>query len=151
MTEFDKWWKREAMEDRIHAGYEAWFEVNDGCMDYNDITSFQKEMAEIAWQAARRWIPVSEDMPKNGVPVLAYGYNEYGKLRRIRADYIRPYTVEFTGNDEGDVNFADYDEEKNIYYIPEGWYEHNEHEETHWMIEFPILGWQPLPNPPEAE
>lgn len=121
MERFKKWWESEGKDSMHTYDFEAWG----------------------AWQAARRWIPVSEAMPGNEVPVLAYGYNEYGKLRRIRAAYVYKHTVE--DMDENYCGDLDYDEDTDTGYIPEGWYEWNEYEDTHWMVQFDILGWQPMP------
>lgn len=37
-------------------------------------------------------------------------------------------------------------------YLPEGWYESNEHEDTHWHVsgDFEITHWMPLPAPPSS-
>jgi hypothetical protein len=90
------------------------------------------------------WINVTAKMPEPGVMVLAYGRNECGKHRRIRAMWAKAFTVEAEYDDEG----GDYDEEKDIYYIAEGWYEENDCEDTHWRVMYPITHWMPLPEVP---
>lgn len=94
---------------------------------------------------APAWIPVGERLPGAEVMVLAYYKNSLGKHRRIRAFYAPKHTVS-APDFEGD---PDYDEAQDEYYLPEGWYEANEHEETHWQVDEPITHWMPLPEPPK--
>lgn len=87
------------------------------------------------------WIETKKEMPKNGLPVLVCGVNSYNKTRRMRACYIPDNYIESDGEDF-------YNEDKDVYYWPKGWYEWNEHEETHWMIDFEITHWMQFPEPP---
>lgn len=94
---------------------------------------------------AEQWVKCSDRMPESGQYVLAYLKNQLGKGRRIRAFYAAKFTEESNGDwDE----FAEYDEERDKYYTPEGWYETNEYEETHWKVTDPVSHWMPLPEPP---
>ncbi len=94
------------------------------------------------------WIPVGERLPEQEVPVLAFGPNSFDKARTMRAVYVRARTHEDDGSFAGDT---DYDEAKDTYYWPEGWYEWNEHEETHWRIDFTVTHWMPLPPGPREK
>lgn len=91
-----------------------------------------------------KWIAVKDKVPDTGVMVLAYFKNEYNNHRRIRAMYVPAKTIE----DEGEEEFYEYDEEAETYYLPEGWYEQNEFEETHWCVHGEVTHWMPLPEPP---
>ena len=62
----------------------------------------------------------------------------------IRAFYAAPHTEEGSSDDD----FSEYDEEKDEYYLPTGWYEANEYEECHWFVHDVVTGWMPLPEPP---
>ncbi len=96
---------------------------------------------------AQKWIPVAEDMPKPSVPVIALvAPNEYGKTRRIRAQWAPPKTLEQSFDAEGGI----YDEETDKWYVEEGWYETNEYEEVHWAVTGTVTHWQPLPPLPEG-
>lgn len=94
-----------------------------------------------------KWISVDERMPEVGVPVIAYYKNQCGKGRRIRAAYAAPKSLEA----DLESDFGEYDEETDTYWCPEGWYEQNEHEETHWQVDEDVTLWQPLPELPEVE
>ena len=36
-----------------------------------------------------------------------------------------------------------------MYYWPQGWYEWNDQDDTHWMIVDQVTHWMPLPSGPE--
>lgn len=93
------------------------------------------------------WIDVPNDTTK--IPtgfLLAYGLNEHGKERRIRAYYVQPltYICDLELNDEN----YDYSEEKDEFYLKEGWYECNDCEEINWRVTYTITHFMPLPTSP---
>lgn len=92
------------------------------------------------------WVLCRDRKPANGLPVIAYGVNEYGKSRRLRAMFIERWTMEDEWGDWEDV--TEYCEEKDKYFIMEGWYENNEYEDTHWKVGFEVTHWMSLPEPP---
>lgn len=69
----------------------------------------------IAFYDAMKWMPI-EEAPK-GAMVLVYYKNALGKSRIVKAFYAQKHTLEC------DEDFADYDEDADQYYAPEGWYE----------------------------
>ena len=95
------------------------------------------------------WIKCSEQMPKPGVPVLAFVQQLEGRkwTRRIRAMYAAERTLEASIEDLADDGY-DYDEDRDTYFVKPGWYENNEYEETHWSVNDPVTHWMPLPDPP---
>lgn len=64
------------------------------------------------------------------------------------AFYAPKFTIE-EENDDSDV--SEYCEEKDNYFLLEGWYEMNEFDETHWMVSNEITHWMDLPSVPVAE
>ncbi len=100
--------------------------------------------------AAPQWVKVSDKLPPAEVPVIAYFVNEYGKRRRIKAFYAPRFAVETSvdgdwfeyNNESGDDDNA---------YLPMGWYECNEFEDTHWHVTAEVTHWMLLPLPPVAE
>jgi hypothetical protein len=98
------------------------------------------------------WVPVTpETMPeiqKNRYcePTIVLATD--GKIV-ARAAYVPKFTINCEDQDyDGD---QDYNEIEDKYYWPEGWYEWNDCEETHWMINAKITHWMPLPEPPKED
>jgi hypothetical protein len=102
-------------------------------------------------KAEPQWIACSERMPESGVTVLACYVNANGKTRRIRAEWVAAKTRE--GNGEGDDLDLVYDEDADMLFWPEGWYEQidNWPEYTAIVVEGEITHWMPLPAAPSSE
>ena len=84
------------------------------------------------------WTALPGALPEPGVPVLL----DIGKKYPIRALWAAKHTVEAA---DDDTDWAEYDEATETYYCPEGWYEWNEFEETHWAVNETPGAWAPLP------
>lgn len=82
------------------------------------------------------WIALPGTLPEPGTPVLL----DIGKKYPIRAMWAAKNTAE-----AGDDDWGEYDKATDTYYCPEGWYEWNEHEETHWAVDKTPRAWAPLP------
>jgi len=94
-------------------------------------------------------VPVSERLPEPGKKVLAYYLNSLGKSRTILAEWVPAKTK--ADDDLTDGDFAEYDEETDEYYWPEGWYEAIENWDDYGAVfvnEGEITHWQPLPRGP---
>ena len=97
----------------------------------------------------RDWVPVAERLPKPGKFVLAVFRYSTGKQQVIRAMHAPPKTL--SEEDYGEfLTDPDYDEATDTTYWPEGWYECNENEETHWQVHEEVTHWMPLPEVPHA-
>lgn len=101
-----------------------------------------------------RWISVTERMPETWEPVLAYckyGTREGGYV--CCAFYVAPGTYEEDSDFSWDYEvLGDYNEEKDSYEIPAGWYEriHNWDDYGSVGIYSNVTHWMPLPEPPEV-
>lgn len=91
------------------------------------------------------WIPTKDRLPTPGIPVLV----ACGKLV-LRAAHAQRFTLE-VGIDDKFPDGGDYNEEADEYYLPEGWYEWNGFEETHWQLSNKPEFWMPLPDAPKAK
>ena len=95
------------------------------------------------------WISVEDALPPTERKVLATFVNGYGKRRTICAHHISRFTVESDG--EFETN-DEYNEEKDEYYLCEGWYENIENWgdfSSVFVCEGDITHWMPLPEPPK--
>jgi hypothetical protein len=96
---------------------------------------------------ATKPVPVAERLPEPGRKVLAHYLNALGKPRTIIAEWVPAKTRE--DSPEGDL--GEYDDETDLFYWPEGWYEQIENWEDFTALlvdEGEITHWQPLPRGP---
>lgn len=116
-----------------------------------------KSLLSAAGLGVMEWIPISpESMPTKLERVEAIVENDKyggGKIRQITiAEYV-PYK-EVPENEYMEDQYqgdGDYDEEKDEYFTPAGFYEMNLCEDTHWKIHGIVTHYKPLsalPKPP---
>jgi len=95
------------------------------------------------------WISVDERLPE-GRYCLATYQDRAGKLRIIRAMYVRQFEIEASG-DECD---SETNEENDLEYLKAGWYEMidnwGEYSSVH-VSEGPVTHWTPLPALPDVQ
>jgi hypothetical protein len=94
-------------------------------------------------------VAVAERLPEAGQKVIAYYLNALGNRRTILAEWVpaKSRTDDCLVQDD----FAEYDEETDEYYWPEGWYESIENWDDYdavFVNEGVITHWQPLPTGP---
>ena len=101
-----------------------------------------------AAQERERWIPISDGPPENIRPVLVRARNKRGECFVLRASYAHKRELEIDSDDYAD-GFADHDEDNDIDYCPDGWYEWNYTDEVHYYLgHLEITHWRELPAPP---
>lgn len=97
---------------------------------------------------SREWVSVEERLPEHGVNVLVFYVNSCGKKRRVVAEYIPRWSQEASHDDDC---HSEYSEEKDEYFIIEGWYEIADNSSdygSYWIHEGTVTHWQPIPTPP---
>ena len=91
------------------------------------------------------WMPIETALPSDNEPVLLTLENAAGHRWVIRAFYAHRFT-ESTGDEDAD-GACEYNEEKDEYFLEEGWYEQNQYEETHWRVGDKAIAWKYMPLP----
>lgn len=120
----------------------------------NAVNDAHNEGYDVGYWAGRRdyepkWIPVTERLPENDVHVLL-------SCKCGAGAYVCDgfYTEKFSTPTQfyEDID-ADYDEETDEYYFPEGWWEviKNWDDYSCVAIEDAVTHWMPLPEPPKEE
>ena len=110
------------------------------------IAELEQQLA--AAQERERWIPISDGLPENIRPVLVRARDKRGECFVLRAAYAHKRELEIDSDDYAD-GFADHDEDNDIDYCPDGWYESNYTDEVHYYLgHLEITHWRELPAPP---
>jgi hypothetical protein len=119
--------------------FEAWLEKD---YNYDDLNSFEINMARDAWQARAAlqpdWEPI-ETAPKNGHTLLLGYFNSNGNWRTMRGQWISQDYIDNYFEDD----WADADP---------GWYEtvvESDDLPNCWLID--PTHWMPIPPPPTKE
>lgn len=111
-----------------------------------------QETLQRALAEARKWVAVSEGLPKARQRVLAFYTNDCGARRIEIACYTPPRTVraeDFLSDDYYGEGYDEYDEENDCFWVVEGWWEDSLEAEINWKIISPVTHWMPLPETPK--
>ena len=107
-----------------------------------EITELSKANEQLKQKVNQRWVAVTERLPRDEQEIILCTNDK----EVFRAVYVRKYQIS-----EEEIRFDGYtdsDEFGNRYW-PEGWYEWNDCEETHWKLDNDITHWMPLPDVPK--
>lgn len=113
-----------------------------------------------AFPKAGGWIPVSERLPENETEVEISCIRRYtgaGDEKKECLFTARAFYTDGTMTTEDssfvwdDCDNWEYDEEKDAYIIPEGWWECVSFSEEFGIVDAEVLAWMPLPSPYKEE
>ena len=120
---------------------ESFFRKHHGAVNSDnamkDVIAFAKHCVD----KSQQWRPIDDDA-KSGKPVFVLE-----KGVPLKACFIKKFAMEASDTYDGE---ADYSEELDEYYWPEGWYEWNQHEDTHWALDSEPTHYMNIPPAPEA-
>lgn len=98
----------------------------------------------------KRWIPVEERLPENEKVVLICAERRLEKKvhKIISTAFYTDGTMwsEDSAYDWNDMD-AYYDDEKDDFLIPEGWWEDTNYGEEFFVVDDFVVAWMPLPEP----
>ena len=103
-----------------------------------------------------KWIDVKEKLPANEKNVLVCCETTSltgSKIQYIcEAYHINKRSIEWDPRWDENID-SDYDEENDVDYVPEGWYEviHNWGEFSSIVIQDTVTHWMLMPKPPKGE
>ena len=106
------------------------------------------------------WIPCSERLPENETEVEISCIRKYigaGDKKKVAYFTARAFYTDGTMTTEDssyvweDCDNWKYDEEKDAYIIPEGWWEYVTFSEEFGVVDAEVIAWQPLQKPYKGE
>ena len=109
------------------------------------------ELKERVHELENPWTKVRDGLPDTGKRVSVLFENKQGYYRRALAEYVAKRTIlqeDFISDEYED--FVDRDEENDIDYAPEGWYEYNFESEISMHMTMKVTHWMKQPKLPEA-
>ena len=94
-----------------------------------------------------RWIPTKYSKPDSGKKVILRQKRNDKRTVSVFGFYAEPNSIEYEGSDQWGFQ-ADYNEDEDKYYIPEGFYEivENWDEITFLTTDGEITHWMPKPH-----
>ena len=111
-----------------------------------EVKGLEAENAQLKSQLT--WRPVSEKPEKKQEVLISY-VDCYGHRINVLGSYVRRLDEEAGVTDDEDI--MEYSEEKDEYYLAEGWYEHTTHGGyDYWLLHEKIDKWLPISPAPEV-
>ena len=107
-----------------------------------------------------KWIPCSERLPENETEVEISCIRKYigaGDKKKVAYFTARAFYTDGTMTTEDssyvweDCDNWEYDEEKDAYIIPEGWWECVTFSDEFGVVDAEVIAWMPLPEPYNAD
>tara|TARA_R100001086_G_scaffold108115_1_gene54596 strand:+ start:1914 stop:2318 length:405 start_codon:yes stop_codon:yes gene_type:complete len=129
--------------------------INEYIEQHCDPDDTDDTLCEVTLGDLRRWnstwISIDNAMPKPGKAVIVSHVSRHGRRNVITACYFPRMNWEVMSWECDEEEWCDYDEEEDIYYYPEGWYEFGYEMDTYHHISATVTHWIPLPEPPEVK
>lgn len=147
------------MSDLINIKDERFWQIlfDEACVEGQQAERIEKELKKITVEPVDgEWIPVSERLPENETEVEISCIRRYigaGNVKKeayltARAFYSDgTLTTEDSSFGWDEVYNWEYDEEKDAYIIPEGWWEYVTFSEQFGVVDAEVIAWKPLPAP----
>lgn len=130
----------------------------------NERTALKHEIADAPdvtyTNVGSKWIPCSERMPENEKEVEISCIRRYigaGDKKEVAYFTARAFYTDGTMTTEDsayvweDCDNWEYNEEKDAYIIPEGWWECVTFSEEFGVVDAEVIAWKPLPEPYKGE
>jgi len=96
------------------------------------------------------WISVDDRLPDSGARVILFWMNDYTPPRPRTGMGFYAAKHKISADMWEETEAADYSEEKDEYFCPEGWHEEAWEADYHYPVPN-VSHWMPLPPPPEAK
>lgn len=96
------------------------------------------------------WIPIEEKQPVACKPMLVVFVTRYNQRFVTMAQYVPPKTIladDFLSEEAMGNGFEEYDEEKDCYWTPAGWYEWQYVAEQHYFLDEKVTHWAEIKLP----
>jgi len=142
----EKFKKALRMAVNVGCGFEG--DAEDAVSLLGLIEANEARIAELN-EALRIRLVANDELPEAKESVLALVKEKWsGELYIERACYIPPKSIradDFFLDDLEDESVEEYDEELDLYWVAEGWWEDSHEANVNWKITGEVIGWWSLP------
>lgn len=130
------------------------------CINYNQATTLACGLVAQGWRKQSGWISVEERLPDPEKEVLILAIKRYvymGEVKEVPTITTAFYEDGTMSTEDSEWNWYDidfiYDEENDVQYIPEGWWEYrhyNPDDVYNNAVDDKVTHWMDLPDPPKG-